>query len=152
MKARTVALLLSAVMLFYFVVLGERGLTMVRDGRPVFVLLGIGVLALPLIGAWVLWRELSFGAATQRLAAELEAQDRLPVDDLPRTEKGRIDRAAADAVFVERKAEVDAAPGDWRGWYRLAVAYGDAGDTSRGRRAMRTAIALRSGRTPASQD
>lgn len=152
MKARTVALLLSAVVVFYFLVLGDRGLTMVKDGRPAFVLLGIGVLLLPVVGVWVLWHELSFGSSTQRLSAELETEGGLPVDDLPRTEKGRIDRSAADAAFAVRKTEVEAAPEDWRSWFRLAVAYGDAGDTARGRRAMRAAIRLHSAKAQAGRD
>jgi Flp pilus assembly protein TadD len=53
---------------------------------------------------------------------------------------GRVDRAAADARFAERRAEVEAAPDDWRRWYRLALAYDDAGDRRRARAAMRTAI------------
>lgn len=142
MKARSVALLLGAVLIFYFLVLGDRGLTMVLDGRPAFVLLGIGVLVLPLIGIWIMWKEYSFGSATQRLGEEMERDGALAVDDLPRTEKGRIDRGAADAEFERRRADVDASPADWAAWYRLAVAYGDAGDNARGRRAMRQSIRL----------
>ena len=55
---------------------------------------------------------------------------------------GPVAAADPDAAFELRKAEVEAAPDDWRAWYRLAVAYGDARDTARGRRAMRKAIAL----------
>ena len=40
------------------------------------------------------------------------------------------------------RAEVEAAPDDWRGWYRLAHAYDLAGDRKRARSAMRQAIEL----------
>jgi hypothetical protein len=145
--ARRVTILLTLLVAVYAVVLADRGLLMIRDGRPAFVLLGIGVLFLPLVGVWVIVQELRFGRATERLARELEAQGGLPTDDLPRRASGRVDRSAADAVFVRRRAEVEADPQDWRAWFRLGVAYGDAGDTRRGRSAMRQAVRLRDAQT-----
>jgi cytochrome c-type biogenesis protein CcmH/NrfG len=72
----------------------------------------------------------------------LEREDAPAGEELPRTRGGRVERKAADAAFARRRAEVEQAPEDWRAWYRLAVAYGDAGDVRRGRRAMRHAIRL----------
>ena len=57
-----------------------------------------------------------------------------------------IDRDSADEVFAKRKAETEDAPDDWRNWFRLAVAYHDARDTPRARKAMQRAIALHDGR------
>ena len=146
MRARSVVLLLVAVLVFYFLVVGQRGVLLVSDGRPAFVLLGIGVLLLPLVGVWVVVQELRFGRASERLARELAAEGGLPIDEVT-TGPGRrrIDRDAADEVFDRRKEEVEADPEDWRRWYRLAVAYGDAGDSAQGRKAMRRAIALHDG-------
>jgi len=140
--ARRAAYLLTAVLAGYLAVVGWRGWQLVTDGRPPFVLLGVGVLLLPVLGAWFVWQELSLGRAADGLASQLAAEDRLPADELPRTRGGRADRTAADAVFARRRADVELAPEDWRAWFRLAVAYGDAGDTRRGRRAMRHAISL----------
>jgi len=144
--ARRVAFVLVAVLGFYLLLLGQRGVLLVRDGRLPFVLLGVGVLVLPLVGAWTVWREVQFGLAAQRLGEQLAAEGGLPTDELPRLPSGRVDLAAADVVFERRRADVDAAPDDWRAWYRLALAYGDARDTRRGRRAMRHAIRLRATR------
>jgi hypothetical protein len=144
MTARRVAWLLVAVLAVYFVLLGQRAVWLIADGRLPFVLLGVGVLVLPVVGAYTVWREVRFGYAAQQLGHELAAQGGLPADDLPRRPSGRVDLAAADAVFERRRAEVEAAPEDWRAWYRLAVAYGDAHDTKRGRAAMRHAIHLHS--------
>jgi hypothetical protein len=146
-SARRVAILLVLAVVVYAFILGDRAWLLLRDGRPVFVLLGVGVLLLPVVGLWLVALELRFGRATERLGKELEldasaAADGQPSSPLPRRPSGRIDRAAADAVFAQRRAEVEAAPEDWRAWYHLAVAYGDAGDVARGRRAMRHAIAL----------
>jgi hypothetical protein len=147
-SARRVAILLVLAVVGYAAILGDRALVLLRDGRPVFVLLGIGVLLLPVVGLWLVALEFRFGRATERLGRELEldlsdARGGEPLSSsLPRRPSGRIDRAAADAAFAARRADVEAAPEDWRAWYRLAVAYGDAGDVGRGRRAMRHAIAL----------
>ena len=47
-----------------------------------------------------------------------------------------------DEIFEVRRREVEAAPQDWRAWWRLASAYGEARDPRRGRRAMRKAVDL----------
>jgi len=135
----------AAALLFYFALVGDRGLLLIADGRPVTVAFGAAVLVLPLIGAWFLWHTTRFARQAGRLGRELEAEGGLPVDELVRTPGGRIDRASADAVFSKRRAETEAAPDDWRNWFRLAVAYFDARDTPRARKAMHRAIALHDG-------
>ncbi|MFI6580534.1 hypothetical protein [Embleya sp. NPDC050493] len=149
MRQRVTALVLIAVLVFYVFLVGSRGLIAIRDGEPVTIVLGLGILLVPVVGAWYIWREVRFGFAMQRLARELEAEGGLPADELDRTPGGRVDRDSADAVFERRKAEVEADPDDWRAWYRLAVAYGDARDNARGRRAMLTAIRLHARRASA---
>jgi hypothetical protein len=136
-------LVLAAVLVVYFGLAGTRGVWLIEDGRPVTVALGAAVLVLPLIGIWFLWRTTQFAVNAGRLARELEAEGGLPVDELRRTPSGRIDRDSADEVFRRRKAETEAAPEDWRSWFRLAVAYRDARDTPRARKAMQRAIAMR---------
>jgi hypothetical protein len=105
-------------------------------------MLGVSVVVIPLIGVWVLWRELSFGLRTQHLGRELGVEGGLPVDDLPRTPSGRIDKDAADVRFAEFEQQVQQSPEDWRSWYRLAIGYDDARDRKRARSAMRRAIDL----------
>ena len=146
MTARRTALVLAGVLVVYLVLVGWRGVLLVRTGDPVAVALGLAVLVLPVVAAVVVARELRFGVATQRMARELEADGGLPVDDLPRRPSGRVVREAADATFAGRRAEVEAAPEDWRAWYRLAVAYDDAGDRRRAREAMRYAARLHGSR------
>ena len=143
MTARRVVAVLVVVLAFYIVTLGERGLLLLGDHRLVFRGLGVGVLLLPVLGVVLVVGELRFGRGTERLGRRLAGEPGgLAADELARRPSGRIDRAAADEVFARRRAEVEQEPGDWRRWYRLGVAYGDAGDTARGRRALRRAIAL----------
>src|SRR5262245_55969130 len=147
-RPQFVVAILVAVLLVYLVLVGIVGVRLVRSGSVAGVALGLAVLVLPLLGAWVVWRELQFGARTSRLAAELESSGRWPTEDLPARPSGRPDRAAADAVFVERRTDVEATPDDWGAWFRLGLAYEDAGDRRRARAALRHAIALHEDRAP----
>lgn len=146
MRAKITYFVLAAALVGYFVLVGSRGVLLIEQGTAITVAFGVAVLVLPLIGAWFLWQTTAFAARADRLAKELEAEGGLPVDELVRTPGGRIDRDSADAVFAKRKAEAEAAPDDWRCWFRLAIAYHDARDTPRARKAMQRAIALHDGR------
>lgn len=103
--------------------------------------IGVSVIAIVLFGVWALVRELRFGAGTEKLARILEAEGMLPEDNLPRV-RGRIDRDAADKDFEIYRAETEAAPENWRSWYRLGLAYDAAGDRKRARAALRDAITI----------
>ncbi|MCZ3390214.1 MAG: tetratricopeptide repeat protein [Actinomycetia bacterium] len=140
MNARIVSWVLAALCGFYLLFIAQRSWVLVNTGEPIAVVLGVALIALPVIGVWVVARELQFGARTAELGRFLAAAGGLPEDDLPRSPGGRIDRAAADVRFAERQRAVEADPEDWGAWFRLAVAYDDAGDRRRARAAMRTAI------------
>ena len=143
MKARTTAFVLTAVLVVYFVLLGERAVWLIQTGSAAAIGLGVAVLVLPLVGAWIAVVNLRFGARVEKLARRLADEGTLPdAANLPRRPSGRVDRATADAWFDERKAELDAAPDDWRRWYRLAYAYDVAGDRRRARETMRHALRL----------
>lgn len=144
MRAKITYTVTAAVLVFYFLLAGSRGVLLIRHGTLLTVTFGVAVLILPLIGIWFLWKNTQFVRRANALAAELDAEGGLPVDDLARTPSGRIDRDSADAAFVRRQAETEDTPDDWRCWFRLAVAYQDARDTPRARKAMQRAIALRS--------
>lgn len=142
MRAKITYFVTAAVLVFYFVLVGSRGVLLIRHGTLLTVAFGVAVLILPVIGVWFLWKNTQFVSRANALAAELDAEGGLPVDELVRTPSGRIDRDSADAVFARRREETEDAPDDWRCWFRLAVAYQDARDTPRARKAMQRAIAL----------
>ncbi|MFJ1971453.1 hypothetical protein ACIO93_22560 [Streptomyces sp. NPDC087903] len=146
MRAKLSYAVTAAVLVFYFALVGSRGVLLIQSGTLLTVTFGVAVLILPLIGLWFLWKNTQFVRRANALAAELDAEGGLPVDELKRTPGGRIDRDSADEVFAKRKAETESAPEDWRSWFRLAVAYHDARDTPRARKAMQRAIALHDGR------
>lgn len=142
-RVMVIAAVLTAAVVLYLVLLAGRSVALISSGEPVAVALGVGVLVLPVLGAWIVASTWRSGLSVERLTRRLAAEDGLPdVSDLPRRPSGRVDRAAADAWFAERKAELDAAPEDWRAWYRVAHAYDIAGDRRRAREAMRKAVEL----------
>ncbi|WP_197321191.1 hypothetical protein [Saccharomonospora sp. NB11] len=143
MRTRQLAVVATVAVAVYLVLLAGRAVELLRSGEPVAVALGVGVLVLPLLGAWMLVATWRSGLAVQRLSRRLEAEGGLPdTSDLPRRPSGRVDREAADAWFELRRAEVEKAPDDWRAWYRLAYAYDIAGDRKRARGVMRKAVEL----------
>jgi hypothetical protein len=145
LRARNVALLMTAALVVYLVLLAGRAVALFQAGGAVGILLGIGVLLLPLLGVWIVVTTWRSGVRIQQLSRRLDAEGALPdVSDLPRRPSGRVDRDAADGWFDERRAEVEAAPDDWRGWYKLAYAYDVAGDRRRARETMRKAVDLES--------
>ena len=141
-RSKIFAWLLALAVGIYLIFVALRSWALIASGDPVPMLLGVAVIVLPLVGAWAVWRELRFGIASQRLGEQLGREGGLPVDDLPRTPSGRIERDAADARFEQYRVAVDDDPANWRHWYRLAIGYDDARDRKQARKAMRTAIAL----------
>lgn len=143
MRARNIAFLLTLAVAVYLVLLAGRAVALLRTGETAPVLLGVGVLLLPLLGVWILITTWRSGTQIQRLARRLDDEGGLPdVAELPRMASGRVDRAAADTWFAERQAELEADPDNWRNWYRLAHAYDVAGDRRRARETMRRAVDL----------
>jgi hypothetical protein len=127
----------------YFVLLGRAALILVTSGKAAAIGLGVAVFLLPIVGLWAMIATLRAGFAHQRLARLARAQGmELDVSELPRRPSGRIERAAADALFHTVKAELDADPDDWRRWYRLARAYDYAGDRARARETMKKAVQM----------
>ena len=137
----TVALLLG-ILTFYCVLVVAKGIDLLQDGGAIRVALGIALIVSAALGIGLAWREVQFGRRTAVLGRALEAEGGLPEDNLPRRPSGRVDRAAADVVFAQRRAETERDPQDWRVWFRLAIAYDQAGDRTRARAAARHAIEL----------
>jgi len=142
MKNFVAAIVMAALLALYLVLVVQHAILLLDTGIVVGQIEGIALLVLPIIGAWALVTELLFGFRAQRLLRLMTERGRLPVDDLPHRPSGRPDRAAANAEFPTYQAEVEASPGDWTRWYRLALAYDASGDRRRARWATRRAIRL----------
>lgn len=148
MRARTAGLVMAALLVLYLVFVVQYAIILIGVGQPVATAMGIALLVLPVVGAWVLTAELLFVFRGERLLARLRDEGGLPVDDLPRLPSGRPEPDAADAQFPIYQAEVEAEPESWRAWLRLGLAYDASGDRSRARWATRTAIRLARSTSP----
>lgn len=141
-RGKALAAAMIALLVFYLGVTLQRAWVLMTSDLWISKGLGAALLVIPVVGAWALVRELLFGIRVEQLGRSLGAEGGLPVDDLPRHPSGRVVREAADAQFPRWQAEVEAAPGDWRTWYRLSLAYSASGDTRRARKAMRDAVRI----------
>ena len=142
MTPRRWAWLLAAAVAAYLVLAGVRGWALLTSGQATGVLLGIAVFALPVVGAWVVWREIAFGYAMQAMGAQLASEGDLPIDDFARTPSGRIVPEDAQRFLAAERERVEANPEDWKSWYRFGLAQDAARDRRRARAAMREARRL----------
>ena len=142
MSGKAGVIVMAVLLALYLAYAVQYGIVLIMTGEPVAIAMGVALLILPLIGGWVLVRELVFVRNGQRLLRALTSEGGLPVDDLPRMPSGRVVPEAADAEFPQYKDAVEAEPDSWRAWLRLGLAYDASGDRGRARWATREAIRL----------
>ena len=142
MSARIGVAVMAAVLALYIVLVAQRAWLLVASGDPVGIAMGGALVILPIIAAWAIGREIWFGARAAAVGRRLAAEGALPEEQLAVRPSGRVLREEADAVFPTYREAVEAAPEDWRAWYRLGLAYDGSGDRRRARAAVRTAIRL----------
>lgn len=135
--------IMSAVLVLYFVLVGVRAIALLRSGEIVAIVMGAALFVLPLIGLWALGRELVFGYTSTKLADELASEGLLPEELVSAAPSGRQLREEADAAFPRYRDAAEASPESWRAWMRLGLVYDAAGDRKRARGAIRQAIAVR---------
>lgn len=143
---KTFAALTCTLLVLYLVYTVDRGVSLLLSGSVAGVVLGLGMILLPVLGAWALVREILFGTRIQMMAQQLSDSGDLAEDHLPRTPSGKVDREAATAEFESFAEAVEASPEDWKAWFNLACMYDAVGERKRARAAMRNAWSLRSGR------
>ena len=134
------AALMAVLLVVYIVLIGARAVAFIATGLAVGIAIGVALFVIAAIGALLLVLEFRFGLRITRLGARLEREGAAPDDVVEVRPSGRPTRAAADELFPRYRAAVEAAPDDWRAWYRLGVVYDAAGDRKRARAAMRTAL------------
>lgn len=147
-KGRILAALMIALLALYLGLSFQRAVLLLSSQGWIVKGFGIAMLIIPAVGTWAMVREITFGARTEKLGRTLAAEGGLRHDELPKTPSGRYVREAADKHFHTVREEVEADPADWRGWYRLSLAYSASSDGRRARAAMRTAIKLHRGADP----
>ena len=143
MKSPKVGAAISiALLLVYVILLGNWGILMIASGNAIGVFMGILVLTFPVIGLFVIIRELRFGIRVEAMGNELEAAGEWPVFQLDLRPSGRPTRDSADANFAVYSKLAEENPNDWKSAYALSLAYDACGDRPRARKAMAEAMAL----------
>lgn len=115
---------------------------MVTSGSTVGFVMGILVLSFPLLGLWVIYRELRFGLKAESLGKELDDAGEWPVFHLELRPSGRPTKESADENFKVFAELASKNPDDWKSAFALSLAYDACGDRPRARKAMAEAMAL----------
>lgn len=136
------AVAMCAILAMYFGLVAVRAAAFVRTGEPLAVGIGIGLLVLPVLGVWWMFQEWRLGTTVQRMADQLEMQDRLPVVDPELVGPGRLRDEVAAKIYEDAKLELDARPEDWAAWFNVAFAYEAGRDRKQARKALRHAAHL----------
>jgi hypothetical protein len=113
---KRLALIMAGLFVVYAGFVAWRGWDFVTSGQPAAIGLGLAVLILPLLAAWLVWREVQFGFRMQQLGELVEVVDERTLD--------------------ERIADAQADPDDWLTWYWVGAGYFDAGDKKQARTAL----------------
>ena len=103
---KTFAALTCTLLVLYLVYTADRGVSLLLSGSVAGMVLGLGMILLPVLGAWALVREILFGTRIQMMAQQLSDSGDLAEDNLPRTPSGKVDREAAAAEFESFAAAV----------------------------------------------
>lgn len=141
-RAKIGALVMTALLLLYVVLLANTGITLLFTGVLIGQVMGALILAFPLLAVWATIVELRFGLAAEKLVARIEAEGTWPDLGIETRPSGRAIRSSADAAFAKWSALAEENEEDFHSWFNLSLAYDACGDRRRARAAMRKAIGL----------
>ncbi len=141
-RAKIGALVMTALLLLYVVLLANTGITLLFTGVLIGQVMGALILAFPLLAVWATIVELRFGLAAEKLVARIEAEGTWPDLGIETRPSGRAIRSSADAAFAKWSALAEENEEDFHSWFNLSLAYDACGDRRRARAAMRRAIGL----------
>ncbi len=131
-----------ALVLLYFSLMADRAILLMGADDVAARLLGVALLALPVVGVGWAVQGWLLGTAVQRMSSMLADEGRLPIHDGATLPNGRLTEDAAEAVFEVARRGVEDRPDDWRAWYHVAYAYEASGNSAMARKALRHASGL----------
>lgn len=135
-------ILVTLLLAVFLYAAGTRIVAMFQTGEPIIIAIAVAVTLILIAILWAIYKEWRMAFTVQKMGEELASRGELPVDDLPRSPGGRIDREAAKAQFDSLRTTTQADVDNWSAWYNLAFGYDAAGDRKRAREALRTAARL----------
>jgi len=135
--AKRIAFILTAVLLVYLGFAFSRGLDLLKTDTDAVKLLGLCVLVLPVLGGWLIVREIRFGFKSSNMGQQIH-EDLLPSREIkPRTPEAEVYLATA----VERTKQ---AQDVWQNWFCVALGYDLVGERKLARESMQHAVELNS--------
>jgi len=146
-SAKFGALVMSALVLMYLVLVADRSFALVGSGEPIGIAIGSLMLFLPAVAFWGIYMELRFGLRIEKLGELLKKDNAWPQFPFELKPSGRPTKESAREVFEQFRKNVVSDQTNWKVWFALGLAYDAAGDRARARKAMRQAITL-SGKGP----
>jgi len=131
--AKRIALLLSVVVSVYVFFALSRAAALLRFDNPLVKTLGVSVVLLTVLGAYLVFRELRFGFKTAELGRVINERE-LPTKSM--------DTDELDAYLVKAIERAEAEPENWTNWYCVALGYHVHTDRKLARDSMRYAVEL----------
>lgn len=141
-QAKLGAVVMTALLIVYLALVGERSFALIATEDPVAVAIGYLMLFIPAIALWGIVMELRFGMRIEKLGKVLQIENAWPRFEFELRPSGRPTKDSAQLVFQKFSDQVRQDENNWRNWFALGLAYDAAGDRPRARKAMRMAIKL----------
>lgn len=141
-QAKLGAVVMTALLIVYLALVGERSFALIATEDPVAVAIGYLMLFIPAIALWGIVMELRFGMRIEKLGKVLQIENAWPRFEFELRPSGRPTKDSAQLVFHKFSERVRQDESNWRSWFALGLAYDAAGDRPRARKAMRQAIKL----------
>jgi hypothetical protein len=111
----------------------SRGVVLIQNGTTPVQILGFAILAITLLGAYLVYRELRFGFKTAQLGRVINEVE-LPTKSM--------DSDALDSYLLQAIDKARDEPENWTAWYCVALGYHLHSDRKLARESMSYAVAL----------
>ena len=131
--AKRIAFALGVILAVYMVFSAMRGIDLIQSGDVAAQLMGLAVIVVPLVGGYLIYREIRFGYATSRLGNAVD-ETLLPTHGMSDDERNSY----LESALERGRAHEDS----WSAWYCIALGYDLNSDRKSARESMRHAISL----------
>lgn len=117
----------------------NRAWVLMKSGTAAGIGLGVAVFVLPLLVIVFLVLEWRLALLVDKMAAQLQAEDDLPLEGIGGSASGGVREEDIQRLFERLRRDLEADPDQWRTWYHAAFAYNAMGDRKQARASLREA-------------
>jgi len=133
--AKRIAFILTAILFVYLGFAFSRGIDLLKTDNGAVKLLGFCVLILPLLGGWLVIREVRFGFKSSQMGNQVSDVLLPPREIKPRSPE-------ADEYLDAAVARTKDAQGVWQNWFCVALGYDLVGERKLARESMQYSVEL----------